>query len=291
MTFVTYDTWAAGGPRVDVIAASFRRDRLIAGVAIERYTDPPPAGTPVVNMATPIAPDPAQEELATRLATTLDERITTALAGQAATGVTPDLAAVLLPLDQFVDASTPVFGGYKAGIDLLRCGICGEENSLLVFADEARGGFNRGVVVGPLVDGEPHPPIVSVAVAEFSSPEAALAVLEAIRQAPNDRPTSAPFPRGTRTLAADPAIAGSTAAVAFQGAFNEEDPDAPVDSAGVDFVAGTRLVNVDVLGGLSAEAAMTAAVDLATQQAACLASDDPCASVTMPPSLQADASD
>ena len=45
-------------------------------------------------------------------------------------------------------------------------------------------------------------------------------------------------------------------------------------------MTGNRLVTVDVQGGLSAEEAMAAAVDLATQQAACLASDDPCASVT-----------
>jgi hypothetical protein len=290
MTVVTYDTWAAGGPRADVIAASFRRDRLIAGVAIERYTDPPPAGTPVVSLATPIAPDPAQEELATSLATTLDERITTVLAGEAPVGADFALSDVLLPLGQLVDAATPVFGGYKAGIDLLRCGICGEENSLLPFAAAAGGGFSRGVVLGPLVDGAPTPPFVSMAVLELASPEAALEVLEAIRTAPGDRPTSAPFPRGTRTLAADPAIAETTAVVAFQGTYDEEDPNAPIDSAGVNFVTGNRLVTVDVQGGLSAEDAMAAAVDLATQQAACLAADDPCASVTLPSSLQMDVS-
>ena len=290
MTFVTYDTWAAGGPRVDVVAASFRRDRLIAGVAVERYTDPPPAGSPVAELATPIAGDPAQEDLATSLAASLDDRITTVLAGEAPAGVDVALSDALLPLDQLVDVSTPVFGGYKAGIDLLRCGVCGEENSLLPFADAALGGFSRGVVVGPVVDGEPTPPFVSMAVSEFASPEAALEVLDAIRQAPNDRPTSAPFPRGTRTLAADPEIPGSTAALAFQGSLDEEDPNAPVDSAGVDFVAGNRLVTVDVQGGLPAEEAMAAAVDLATQQAACLAADEACASVTLPPSLSGEGS-
>src|SRR5688500_2007279 len=64
MTFVTYDTWAAGGPRVDVVAGTFRRDRLIAGVAVERYTDPPPPGSPVAELATPISEDSAQEDLA-----------------------------------------------------------------------------------------------------------------------------------------------------------------------------------------------------------------------------------
>ena len=78
------------------------------------------------------------------LATTLDERITTVLAGEAPVGADFALSDVLLPLGQLVDAATPVFGGYKAGIDLLRCGICGEENSLLPFADAAGGGAGAG---------------------------------------------------------------------------------------------------------------------------------------------------
>ena len=122
ITVVTYDTWAAGGPRADIVAAAFRR---------EAYTDPPPAGTPSPENATPIAPDSAQAQLATQLATTLDERITTELAGQRPVGVDPALADVVLPLDQLADVPTPVFGGYKPGIDMLRCGICGEENALL----------------------------------------------------------------------------------------------------------------------------------------------------------------
>jgi hypothetical protein len=89
---------------------------------------------------------------------------------------------------------------------------------------------------------------------------------------------------------AEPDIPWAAATLAFQGALDEEDPDAPVDSAGVDFVIEDRLVTVDVQGGLSAEDAMAMAVDLATQQAACLASDDQCSSITLPPSLQGDAS-
>ena len=284
-TFVTYDTWAAGGPRVDVVAASFRRDRLIAGVAVERYTDPPPPGSPVADLATPIAGDPGQEELATSLATGLDDRITTVLAGEAPAGVDPALAELVLPLDQLADVPTPVFGGYKAGIDMLRCGICGEENALLPFADDVRAGFSRGIVLGGAVNGEPQPPFVIIGVSTFTAPEAALEVLEAIRQAPNDRPTSAPFPRGQKTLVDDPAIPEATAALAFHAALDEEDPNAPVDSAGVDFVVGNQLVTVDVQAGLSAEDALAAAIDLASQQAACLSSGGSCESVTPPSSL------
>jgi hypothetical protein len=288
MTFVTYDTWAAGGPRVDVVASSFRRDRLIVGVAVEQWVDPPPSWTPTAAVATPTAPDPAQEQLATTLATTLDERITMVLAGQTPAGVDPALAQLVLPLDQLADVPTPVFGGYKAGSDMLRCGICGEENTLLPLADDALGGYVRGIVLGGVVDGEPQTPFVTVGVTAFTSPEAALAVLEAIRQTPNDRPTAVPFPRGLKTLVDDPTIPEATAALAFHATPDEEDPNAPPDAAGVDFVAGNWLVTVDVQGGLSAEDALTAAVDLASQQAACLAAGGTCGSVMAPPSLQAD---
>jgi hypothetical protein len=286
LTLVTYDTWAAGGPRADVVAASFRRNRLVAGVAVEWYIDPPAPGTPVAKVATPITANPAQEELANQLATTLDERITTVLAGQTPAGVDSALAELVLPLDQLVDNQREVFGGYKAGIDLLRCGICGEENTLLPFADETLAGFSRTVFVGTPLDGEAQPPFVSVALTTFASPEAAQGVLEAIRQAPNDRPTPGPIPRGNRTLVEDPVIPEVTAALAFQSTLDEEDPSAPVDSAGVDFVSGNRLVTVDVQGGLSGEDALAAAVDLASQQAACLAAGGPCATMSSPPSLQ-----
>ena len=139
-TSVTYDTRAAGGPRADVVAATFRRGSLVAGVAVERFTDPPGDGAPAAAAAAPAAPDPAQERLAARLAGTLDGRITDVLAGRAAAGVDPALAEAVLPLDRLVGPATPVFGGYMAGIDLLRCGVCGEENSLVRFGDAALGG-------------------------------------------------------------------------------------------------------------------------------------------------------
>ena len=283
MTVVAYDTRDAGGPLVDVVASSFRRDRLVAGVAVERYTDPPAAGTPVVGLATARAPDADQEDLANRLASTVDDRIVTVFAGGTPPGVDRALADLVLPLDQLVGDQREVFGGYKAGIDLLRCGVCGEENALLPFADDALGGFSRTVFVGPPLGGEAQPPFVSVAVSTFTSPEAARAVLEAIRQAPNDRPTPGPIPRGNRTLVADPVIPEIPAALAFQSSLDAENPDAPIDSAGVDFVSGNRLVTVDVQGGLSGEDARAAAVDLARQQAACLVAGEPCQSVTPPP--------
>jgi hypothetical protein len=286
VTLVTYDTWAAGGPRADVVATSFRHDRLVAGVAVERYTDPPAGSTPVTDAATPFAPDPAQENLSNRLASIVDARIAALLAGETPPGVDRALADLVLPLDRLVGDGREVFGGYKAGIDLLRCGVCREENALVPFANEALSGFSRTVFVGAPVDGEAQPPFVSVAMTTFASPEAALGVLEEIRQAPDELPTPGPVPRGNRTLVADPEIPGTMAALAFQATLDAEDPGAPADSAGVDFVAGNRLVAVDVQGGLSGEEALAVAVDLATQQAACLTAGGACTSFAPPALLE-----
>jgi hypothetical protein len=288
ITSVTYDTRAADGPLVDVIAAWFGHDRLLAGVAVERHHDAPEVIDPAV--ATPVtAASPAAQnidrDLAVELAETVQGRIATVEGGQSPPGADRSLRALVLPVEQLVDADTPVLGGYKAGIDLLRCGICGEENTLLPFAGDALGGYNATVFAGPLVDGEPTPPFVSVVVSAFASPEAALGVLEATRQAPNDRPTAGPTPRGRRTLAEDPVVPGADAALAFSGALDEEDPAAPDDSAGVDLVVGELLVTVDVQGGLAADEAMAAAVDLATQQAACIEARGSCETVSRPEAL------
>jgi hypothetical protein len=266
------------------VANSFQHQNLIAGISVERWFDPPPDGTPA---ASPVAADPGQEELATSLATTLDSRITDVLAGVSPAGADLTLPSMVLPIDQLVDGPIAVQGGYKSGLDLLRCGICGEENSLVPFADGALGGYSRTVPVGqPMEDapGEPQPPFISVAVSAFDSPETALAVLEAVRATPNDRNTPGPLPRGVRTLAADPTIPGADAGVAFTSV-PEDDPSAPSDSAGVDFVVGSWMVTVDVQFGLTGEEAMAVAVDLATQQAACLTSGEPCDSITTPEAL------
>ena len=229
-----------------MVAASFRHDALIAGISIERYTDPPADRTPVAGGATPSSVDPDQERLAAELAGTLDARIAEVLAGHEPAGVDYALADALLPVEHLVDATTPAFGGYKSGIDILRCGSCGEENALVPFAAAALGGVARGVVVGPLVNGEPQPPMIFVTMTAFASAADALAVLEAIRQAPNDRPTAIPVPRGAKTLVDDPTIPGADAALAFNAVLDAEDPNAPADSAGVDFVVGDRLVTIDV---------------------------------------------
>ena len=285
ITRVSYDTRAQGGPLVDVVASTFRRDRLIAGISIERWTDPAAEGS----LASPVpATSEADPDLSLRLAGTLDDRITTVLSGGTPTGVDLALSAMVLPVDQLALAGTPVFGGYKPGIDLLRCGICGEENALLPFADDALDGVSRTIVVGPLVDGEPIPPFVSIAIVPFTGPHIALEVLEAMRQAPNDRPTPGPVPRGERSLVADLQIPGATATLGLEGILDVEAPDVVPDSASVSFVMDAWLVSVDVQGGLPAETALAVAVDLATQQGDCLAAGGQCETLTVPEGLRTD---
>jgi len=226
-------------------------------------------------------PSQADADLALELATRLDDRITTVMSGGTPAGVDFALAAKVLPVDQLGDGQTPVSGGYKSGIDLLRCGICGEENTLLPFADTALGGVSRTIFVGPLVDGEPTPPFISVAVTRFTDPDTAREVLEAMRQAPNDRPTPGPTSRGARTLVADPVIPGATATLGFEGVMDAEDPEAAPGSAGVTFVMDAWLVTVDVQGGLSGDTAVAVAVDLATQQSECLTAGGSCEDLTV----------
>jgi hypothetical protein len=110
-----------------------------------------------------------------------------------------------------------------------------------------------------------------------------MALLEAVGDAPADLPTPGPYPVGAlHTPAADFSLPEADAALAFTAALDEEDPAAPSDSARIVFVTGPRLISVDAQGMESSDVAMAVATDLASQQAACLLSEGPCASATMP---------
>jgi hypothetical protein len=163
-----------------------------------------------------------------------------------------------------------------SGIDLLRCGVCGEENSLLRFGEAALGGVVRAVVAGPLVDGEPQPPFVGVSASAFASPDDALAVLEAMRAAPNDRATAFPVPRGARTPAADPAIPGAAAALAYHGALDGEDPT-PRSTAPGSRVRARRSAGVGRRPGRAVGRRGDGGRGrLAAQQASCLSAEGAC---------------
>lgn len=272
-TTVRFDAWPSGGPRVDVVATSFQLDDLVGGVSVEQWSDRP--ADPTAPDATPIDPDGSQGQRSAALAAAMEDRIAQVVAGISPLGADLSLPDRVLPLGEIGNGG-PVFAGYKSGADLLRCGICGEENSLAGFAEVALGGYMRMVVAGPTVDGEPTPPFVLVAVSAFDTPEDALKVLGATRLAPDERPTSGPVPRGRRMLVDDPEIPGADVALAFVASMDGNDPASDADSASVDLVVGHQLVTIDVLGGLGSQEALAVAIDLATQQTACLASPEPC---------------
>jgi hypothetical protein len=77
-------------------------------------------------------------------------------------------------------------------------------------------------------------------------------------------------------------VPGADAALTWTSALDEEDPAAPIDSATVVFVTGSRFVSISAQGLDSPAAARAAAEDLAVQQAACLRTEHPCTELSMP---------
>jgi len=280
----TLDFTAFEGPRIDVVETTFRVDRVLATVAVEHYAfpDPAAAATPAAD-ASPVASPEAMiaqdQQLLAEVAAVFQERIETVLSGAVPDGIEPALPGLLLPIDETWPWPGLVPEGYKDAAQILG------EGALAEFAGEFQGGYSRTVSVGSASPDEgPLPPFVTLGVSEFASPEAALAVLEAARQAPDDLPPPGPTPPGIpRELIADPAIAAADAAFAFQSPTEE---GGALDSAGVAFVVGSRLATVNVLSAPSVEDAIAAAEDLAAQQAVCLAAVGPCQALTVPAALQ-----
>jgi hypothetical protein len=263
------------------VDASFRMENLIARVTYERFEPQAASGTPATMPGTTAALTPEQDEMVEQveiLAATLASRIESVRAGESPSGTNLELAQRVLPLAALPNAwNRQSWEGYRDA-----AGILGRDGALADrFAADFRSGYGRTVALG--TGSSARPPYLSVAVAQFATPEAALALLEAIRQAPADLPATSRFAgSATPTIAADPTVTGAEAALALTSSLDDEVPEAPADSARVVFVAGPRLVAVDVRGADSAEAALAAAEDLAAQQAACLMADGPCSAVTAP---------
>jgi hypothetical protein len=265
------------GTTSQYVEARFRIGNLNAGIWEERYAFPDESGTPQAVPATPEAPGPEQMQHVADMSAKLAARMEMVLAGETPPGIDPALAAQVLPIDTASNVSMgQSWEGYRDGPV-----IFGYDGSLMSLASSVKNGYGRTVSIG--VGPDFPPPYIAVTLADLESPEAAQAALDAVRTAPGDLPTPGPFPRGAaRDLVADPSIPGADAALAFGSALDEENPDAPVDSARVVFTAGPKFVAVDVQGADSAEAALAAAEDLAAQQAACLSAGGPCTAVSMP---------
>ncbi len=294
----------AGFGRFSSVDATFRVDRLLAGVAIEAFVpfdeDPAAAdGTPATDAkeampaadagdGTPTARDEAWAELTADVAATFHERIETVLAGTEPAGIDFALPGLVLPINETWPHPGLIPEGYRDATEMLvgEPGVGG--GSLDQFTGEFESGYARTVAAGSEA-GNPEviPPFVTIGVSAFATADDARAVLAAAREAPAGLPVPGPVGRGEdRELADEPALDEVDAELAHTSAFNEE---GRVDSAGVAFVVGELLVTVDVQGAADAEAAMDAAVALAQQQADCLADGGPCDEVEALPELEAPA--
>jgi len=240
----------SGGAEVQIADATFRVNTFIAGVAIQSAIDP--------------GPDTQQLE---GLATQLADRVAAVAAGTPPPSVDLALQASLLPL-----ATT---------------GLAINEGYLT--PDEARGLFSapepvlanlEGTYVQTIAlggEGESESAVfVTAALSAFAAPADALAELD---EADLLQP---PFP-GLEPV--DGVIVpGADGAVAYRFA-TPIGPTEEINSFRVIFVVGDWLATLDVQAAGSAEAAESAALDLATQQATCLTAGGTCAIVTSPASI------
>jgi hypothetical protein len=258
--------------------ATVRVDNLIARITYERFDPSSESGTPEVIPGTPTAQDEAQVAAVEQMAATLLNRIETVRAGESPPEVDLKLAAQTLPLAQLPHVwNGESWEGYLNATDF----FASDDAMSDQFVADFQHGYGRLVSLG--TGSSAHPPYLSVAMAELSTPEAARALLDAARAAPDALRTPGPYGQGAQhSVVDDPSVPGSDAAMAFTSALDEEDATAPGDSAGVVFAQGSNLVAIAVQGMESTDAALAAARDLATQQAACLMSEAPCTMISPP---------
>ena len=161
------------------------------------------------------------------------------------------------------------------------------------FAADYQTGYARFASVGSVPEVMAHtPPYVTVEVAEFASPEAALEVLAVAEELP-------PRHEGleySRTIAPNPAIEGVDQVRAFHTSRVglEEPPLPPLLGSELVFALNNHLVVVNVEVDLPHRRAALAraeaiALPLAAQQADCLRADEPCGPVEIPAILGASA--
>lgn len=279
------DYRAVGGPLVDATSIAFRIDTFLVGIRLETEVESDANGTEAtpVDAASPSPATPAldrqSEQLVNDVAATLVERIEAVQAGEEVSGIDQSLPPLLLPTDQVWPLPGVAAEGYRDASLVL-----GSLGPATDFADAFRSGYGRTVAPGTgQADLYPEPPFVTVGVSVFDSPDAAMSVLEVADDLPIPGPLPPPQIWEQVATAEIPETDGSSA---YRAAF---DPGGPVDSARVAFVSGEYFVTVDVQSAASERAALDAAEDLASQQAACLSAGNQCGDLTVPDALDAGA--
>jgi hypothetical protein len=250
-----------------VLDATFRVDRILAGVTVSSALEAPAT------------------DLVETLANALAERIAMVLRGETPAGVDPAMRQLSLKLFATWPWPGNSLEGYKNAEEFL-----GADGGLPEFADDYIGGYARFASAGSVDRVVQHePPYIDLVVAEFSTADAALGVLEASGELPTlhyGNPLS-------RTPVADPSIDGAGAAKAF--VLHRDPLEGVADSFeltgyNVVFVAGTRLVTVSILSDvlntdLQPEDLEATVLDLAAQQLTCLDQEADCGQPEVPSPL------
>ncbi len=232
-----------GAGRLEAIDITFRVGRLLGGVSVETVEG--------------VRPD---RQLALALAERLEERIEAVLNDVPLPGIDRSLPQRLVP------AASGTLGlqeGYVSIGEVLGSEAAGAIGS------EYRSGYLRTDVYD-YVRGEAMPlPLLSIAVTSFVSEAAPLAILT------NADLVTPPYANLERVRLER--IPGTSALVGFRYTNPyAESADAPVDSFRILMIVQNHVVILDVQGAASAEAAQTAAVLIASRQAGCVRSDEPC---------------
>ena len=228
------------GPDSTIVDVTFRVDRLLVGVALER-----PAAQPAPNKA-----------LALTLAARLEERVRAVLAGELPAGIDPTLPALTLaPLAG--SGAYVAFEGYLGPGEAL-----GTDAQLTDLLPDYLSGYARTFAGDDSLSALTT--LATVAVFRFETPDQASAALDVAAWLPR----GAPLPALAWGTVDAPVSEGVDALAALAEPFGGD------DAYRIALVVGDLLAVVTVADRLEAE---TIAVELAEQQAACLTDDGACA--------------
>jgi hypothetical protein len=234
-----------------MVDVSFRVGRLLAGVSVEAedYADPP------------------DRQLALDLAARLEERVRLVLAGEMPPGLDPALRALTLPIaegwpDPGVNAE-----GYLTVDEAF-----GDQKPLVGFREDYRGGYARTVFPAP-VGGTAGIRPLAITVAVIALPNQLVG--ETVLKLAEFLPRPAPLQLYQWEPTQVPRVPGAEAEVALVGA-------SWADAFEVGIVVDDYLARIWVEGSDDSQAI---ALDLAAQQAACLAAGGTCGDVAVPAEL------
>jgi len=249
---ITTGSYAAPVPETGPtnIDITFRVGRIIAGVAMDSSAD-----------------TTIDRELTLDLARALEERINAVLGGQPLPAIDPTLPERYVGLG---DSWVVTNEGYWVIPE-----IYGPDTPPEIAAGFESGYFRADAFDPGNAGGFPLPRI-AIGIAEFSNEQAPLVLLSNLE-------TIQPTFIALEHVEIDP-IPGSSVTLGYQFA-NTYMSGSSVDSFRVIALAGSTMLTIDVQGNGSADAAQTAAVEIASAQLGCITALAPCQVDSFPDSL------